>query len=519
MKVNSGSDEDDLIDDEQYQYISPYEASKSPMNDSPSLVKPEEIIIVSAVLILWISVIALFIHKWGKIRGLEPYIPHFDRTSIHTHPPNAVATAAATTNQVTGVTVQTAPSIYSSAAINAPSSAATASVTMGQVSVEGGIKSYSEASNTAGETSDASQVSHERVKRYNINNNCNPRVSNKTRVNLSSATRKTTGKEKWLQPCTRATGDWSSGGGRKFKCRATQEDKQMQVNKNEAGVGVSVVRDVISCRDNLQQQEQEKRQKKKKNVHSSAGDDYSCVREEEQRVPWNPANTVNERPINDNLSVNSGHSMDASRRKKEERIRRKRSREYFYPYSSRRPRASIDSSSITANHIAEFSLNSPLVSDERLLQSHGVDFHQSPYMKHKENMGSQKCDAKVTQSVQFHHLSSCYKPVHRWRQEEEEEEEEEQSTHRCDQVSKCETKTSDNTSGNKKNHIQLHVDDDEDACEQLNRPLASTQHKRGALKAREEILHEYRSYIDMPSLVLLRMAQSEPNIAESRLDS
>ena len=46
--------------------------------------KPEEIIIVVLVLLIWVGVILLFVRKWGKIRGLEPYTPTFDRNNSTT---------------------------------------------------------------------------------------------------------------------------------------------------------------------------------------------------------------------------------------------------------------------------------------------------------------------------------------------------------------------------------------------------------------------------------------------------
>lgn len=51
-----------------------------------NLVKPEEAVIVILVLIIWIGTIFLFIHKWGKIRGIEPYAPAFERTLTSTLP-------------------------------------------------------------------------------------------------------------------------------------------------------------------------------------------------------------------------------------------------------------------------------------------------------------------------------------------------------------------------------------------------------------------------------------------------
>lgn len=37
----------------------------------------EEVLIILFVLILWVCAIALFFHRWGKIRMLEPYQPKF----------------------------------------------------------------------------------------------------------------------------------------------------------------------------------------------------------------------------------------------------------------------------------------------------------------------------------------------------------------------------------------------------------------------------------------------------------
>lgn len=41
------------------------------------IVHTEEVLIVLFVLILWVGAIALFFHRWGKIRMLEPYQPKF----------------------------------------------------------------------------------------------------------------------------------------------------------------------------------------------------------------------------------------------------------------------------------------------------------------------------------------------------------------------------------------------------------------------------------------------------------
>lgn len=43
------------------------------------IVHTEEVLIVLFVLILWVGAIALFFHRWGKIRMLEPYQPKFQQ--------------------------------------------------------------------------------------------------------------------------------------------------------------------------------------------------------------------------------------------------------------------------------------------------------------------------------------------------------------------------------------------------------------------------------------------------------
>lgn len=43
------------------------------------IVRTEEVLIVLFVLILWVGAIALFFHRWGKIRMLEPYQPKFQQ--------------------------------------------------------------------------------------------------------------------------------------------------------------------------------------------------------------------------------------------------------------------------------------------------------------------------------------------------------------------------------------------------------------------------------------------------------
>jgi hypothetical protein len=54
---------------------------------SKIIIRPEEGFIVVLVLLLWIGAIGLFIHRWGKIRMLEPYIPKFEQES---HRPSCV---------------------------------------------------------------------------------------------------------------------------------------------------------------------------------------------------------------------------------------------------------------------------------------------------------------------------------------------------------------------------------------------------------------------------------------------
>lgn len=43
----------------------------------PIIVRPEEVILVTLALVIWIAAIALFFNRWGKIRMLEPYQPKF----------------------------------------------------------------------------------------------------------------------------------------------------------------------------------------------------------------------------------------------------------------------------------------------------------------------------------------------------------------------------------------------------------------------------------------------------------
>jgi hypothetical protein len=76
--------------------------SKKINNYSTALVKPEEVIIVALVLLIWIGVILLFIRKWGKIRGLEPYTPNFDRN-------NSTSTMLPSTSSQLGIPETTVP--------------------------------------------------------------------------------------------------------------------------------------------------------------------------------------------------------------------------------------------------------------------------------------------------------------------------------------------------------------------------------------------------------------------------
>ncbi|XP_068225806.1 uncharacterized protein [Palaemon carinicauda] len=51
---------------------------KEIVTDSPApVVRAEEVTLVLLVLILWIVAIILFVHRWGKIRMLEPYQPEY----------------------------------------------------------------------------------------------------------------------------------------------------------------------------------------------------------------------------------------------------------------------------------------------------------------------------------------------------------------------------------------------------------------------------------------------------------
>lgn len=57
-------------------------SSTSETSRPPLIVRNEEIVIVSVVLFIWISVILIFINRWGRIRMLEPYLPDYKSPSI-----------------------------------------------------------------------------------------------------------------------------------------------------------------------------------------------------------------------------------------------------------------------------------------------------------------------------------------------------------------------------------------------------------------------------------------------------
>ncbi|CAM1323590.1 Uncharacterised protein at_DN0204 [Pycnogonum litorale] len=64
----------------------PAEVEKSKENKnvhvSKLIVRNEEIVIVSLVLFLWVSVIIIFINRWGRIRMLEPYLPDYKSPAV-----------------------------------------------------------------------------------------------------------------------------------------------------------------------------------------------------------------------------------------------------------------------------------------------------------------------------------------------------------------------------------------------------------------------------------------------------
>lgn len=63
-------------------------------NQGPNIIiRTEEVLIVSLVMMLWAGAIALFFNRWGKIRMLEPYQPKFqqNRNSCHVVDMEAIA--------------------------------------------------------------------------------------------------------------------------------------------------------------------------------------------------------------------------------------------------------------------------------------------------------------------------------------------------------------------------------------------------------------------------------------------
>ncbi|CAG0900878.1 unnamed protein product [Darwinula stevensoni] len=66
-------------------FFTPHTASEELWEEGGKVeVRGEEIGIVMVIFLLWLSAVALFFHRWGKIRMLEPYQPQF-------HPPAAPA--------------------------------------------------------------------------------------------------------------------------------------------------------------------------------------------------------------------------------------------------------------------------------------------------------------------------------------------------------------------------------------------------------------------------------------------
>ncbi|XP_043190348.1 uncharacterized protein LOC122364225 isoform X2 [Amphibalanus amphitrite] len=41
-------------------------------------VRPEEMVLVASALVIWVAAILLCVHRWGKIRMLEPYLPDYN---------------------------------------------------------------------------------------------------------------------------------------------------------------------------------------------------------------------------------------------------------------------------------------------------------------------------------------------------------------------------------------------------------------------------------------------------------
>jgi hypothetical protein len=83
----SDDDEDDFgarkgdEDDEDAEYPSVW----PPVSDIKQTVRPEEIVIVILILILWVGAIILFVRRWGKIRMLVPYQPRYVYTDEQTN--------------------------------------------------------------------------------------------------------------------------------------------------------------------------------------------------------------------------------------------------------------------------------------------------------------------------------------------------------------------------------------------------------------------------------------------------
>ena len=65
-------------------------------SQSSSLIKTEEIIILTIIFSLWIGIIILFFKQWGKIRLLEPYHPSYE--AAEDCEPGAFVSAPGTTS-------------------------------------------------------------------------------------------------------------------------------------------------------------------------------------------------------------------------------------------------------------------------------------------------------------------------------------------------------------------------------------------------------------------------------------
>lgn len=209
------------------------------------------------------------------------------------------------------------------------------------------------------------------------------------------------------------------------------------------------------------------------------------------------------------------------------------SREYFYPYSHRKPRASIDSSTITPSHMVQFSLDSPVLSSQALAQykvncTSGDGSGSRPRESQSEKEASYLNHKKIHPQLHASPGGGVTPPDE---SDEGEDDQLETSHLLCNSTeSKCiyhsarsltqgkehTTKTFNGTRPNESRPFYSPCMSD-----RLDRTLYRLVDQRidQQRRAHKSAAREYRSYIDIPSLVLLRMAMSEPNIAESRFDS